>query len=93
MTPLEGECELVALALVRLDLASRDGRPADDEADRLLQDLLARCGDRAVLALVGVLVHLQANACAVVAEISGQTVEEFMDDFEFQELVARAAEH
>lgn len=93
MTPLEGECELVALALVRLDLASRDGRPPDDEADQLLRDLLARCGDKAALALISVLVHLQANAYTVIAETTGQGVTELLDDLELQELVERAAEH
>jgi hypothetical protein len=91
---VEGEAELVALALVRIDLAvTADGRPRHAEGNQLLEDLSERYGSEGLLALLAVLVHLQARACTVVAGIRGQTVGEFMDDFEAQEFLARAGEH
>lgn len=92
---------MVAIALVRLDLANANGplvldlanANVDADATQLVGDLLARCGASAALALIEVLVHLQANAVTVLAQHWRLPVMELLDDFEEREFLERVREH
>lgn len=90
---LEGEAELIALALVRLDLARTEQEPHIDEANQLLQDLVDQHGVQAVWELVAVLVHLEANALTCIARDHGRPVAELVDDLELQDFLQSAGEH
>lgn len=91
---IEGEAEMVALAVVRLAVAeNEDGQERTDDMNRLLVDLVERCGPTVYLALLRVFARLDASAVKVIADELGEDVHELIDQLELQEFLARVDEH